>query len=368
MTRLTWLPSSILAEFQQLNTDPLSLLYKLGTLITEKLISCGCTEEPTSGKTMIWWFWWFCEWRRKKVTIVLTKAALFSTELKNSLWSGVSNFEILNSQRNWLLRWISVVHHDSDHLYGQMKLCIKKCLLKKHLFSISSPNMQHFNQAPWEMMRLYCINKKFFVLFFPHSGHMHGVHRNACLTYLFIPSNIPVAKAQRHKDISKHKPRPAKSWVVRLISKRQQCRAEAKDPILVITLPLPPLPLQRLQTLMLCQALWTSVFSELKSVLHLRAFCYSGCVLTAGQVMVTCLIRFSDLFSHAPTQRVEVDLSCSSIWPAVNIPLWFSASGPVHCGGFPCQINIARVIHWHHPFSQLGPGKVPTITLYLWYS
>lgn len=41
---------------------------------------------------------------------------------------------------------------------------------------------------------------------------------------------------------------------------------------------------------------------------------------------------------------------------------------PVHCGGFPCQINIARVIHWHHPFSQLGPGKVPTITLYLWYS
>ena len=50
-----------------------------------------------------------------------------------------------------------------------------------------------------------------------------------------------------------------------------------------------------------------------------------------------------------------------------NIPLWFSASGPVHHGGFPCQINITRVIHWHHRLSQLGPGIVPTITLYLWY-
>lgn len=36
MTRLTWLLSSILAEFQQLNTDLLGLLYKLGALITEK--------------------------------------------------------------------------------------------------------------------------------------------------------------------------------------------------------------------------------------------------------------------------------------------------------------------------------------------
>lgn len=51
MTWLTWLESRILAEFQELNTDPLSLLYKLGTLSMEKLSFCGCTEEPTSEKT-----------------------------------------------------------------------------------------------------------------------------------------------------------------------------------------------------------------------------------------------------------------------------------------------------------------------------
>lgn len=37
MTWLTWLLSSVLAEFQELNTDPLSLLYKLGPLSMEKL-------------------------------------------------------------------------------------------------------------------------------------------------------------------------------------------------------------------------------------------------------------------------------------------------------------------------------------------
>lgn len=136
---------------------------------------------------------------------------------------------------------MSLMCHGSGHLYAEKKLHMKQeCMLKKHSYSlqhISSPNMWHFNQAPWEIMGLCCINKKFF-----HSGHMYGVHRNACLTYLFIPSNILVAGAERHKDISKHKPRPAKSWVVRLISKRQQCRAEAKDPILVITLPASPSP------------------------------------------------------------------------------------------------------------------------------
>ena len=80
-------------------------------------------------------------------------------------------------------------------------------------------------------------NEEFF-----HSGHMRGVHRNACLTYLFIASNSFVVWAERHKDISKHKPRPAKSWVVRLISKRRQSSTEAKDPILVITLPPPRFP------------------------------------------------------------------------------------------------------------------------------
>lgn len=94
------------------------------------------------------------------------------------------------------------------------------------------------------------------------SGHMHGVHENACLTCLFIARNSPLVWAGRHKDISKHKLRPAKSWVARLISKRRQCSAEAKDPILVITLPpapTSPSPPKDSQTLMLCQALWTSV-------------------------------------------------------------------------------------------------------------
>lgn len=99
------------------------------------------------------------------------------------------------------------------------------------------PDMWHFNQAPWESIRLYSRNKKVF-----QSGHMHGVHENACLTCLFIARNSPLVWAGRHKDISKHKLRPAKSWVARLISKRRQCSAEAKDPILVITLPPAPTP------------------------------------------------------------------------------------------------------------------------------
>lgn len=44
MTWLTWLLFSILAEFQELNTDHLSLHYKLGTLSMEKVSA----EEPTS--------------------------------------------------------------------------------------------------------------------------------------------------------------------------------------------------------------------------------------------------------------------------------------------------------------------------------
>lgn len=64
MTWLTWLLSRVLAEFQELNTDPLSLLYKLGTLSMEKL-------------SFLWLQWrahfrggefgWFCEWKRKDV-------------------------------------------------------------------------------------------------------------------------------------------------------------------------------------------------------------------------------------------------------------------------------------------------------------
>lgn len=46
MTWLTWRPSSFLAEFQELNTDPLSLLYKLGTLSMEKLSFVAAMKSP----------------------------------------------------------------------------------------------------------------------------------------------------------------------------------------------------------------------------------------------------------------------------------------------------------------------------------
>ena len=71
MTWLTWLPSSTLAEFQELNTDPLSLLYKLGTLSMEKLSFCGRTEEPTSEKMNFW-----VEEKIKPDTIVFAKSYL----------------------------------------------------------------------------------------------------------------------------------------------------------------------------------------------------------------------------------------------------------------------------------------------------
>lgn len=65
MTWLTWLPSSVLAEFQELNTDPLSLLYKMGTLSMEKLsFFVAALNEPTSEKMN---FGDFLEWKRKEV-------------------------------------------------------------------------------------------------------------------------------------------------------------------------------------------------------------------------------------------------------------------------------------------------------------
>lgn len=149
-----------------------------------------------------------------------------------------------------LLVWPFICSNVITH---ETRMHIKKVLILDSRFHCQICGI--LIKEPWEIIGLYSRNKEFF-----HSGHMHAVHRNACLTYLFIASNSLVVWAGRHKDISKHKPRPAKSWVVRLISKRRQCSAEAKDPILVITLPPPsPLPAWRLQTLMLCQALWTSV-------------------------------------------------------------------------------------------------------------
>lgn len=72
MTWLTWLSSSVLAECQELNTDPLSLLYKLGTLSMEKLSFCGFTEEPTSEEVNLGEF---VSWGEKKSdTIVFPKA------------------------------------------------------------------------------------------------------------------------------------------------------------------------------------------------------------------------------------------------------------------------------------------------------
>ena len=172
----------------------------------------------------------------------------------------------------------------SGHLYARTRLHMKQeCTLRRRrrrrkkkkknsspYFQqlIPSPNMWHFNQTPWEIIGLCGRNEEFF-----HSGHMHGVHRNACLTYLFIASNSLVVWAGRHKDISKHKPRPAKSWVVRLISKRRQCSAEARDPILVITLPPPSPPRDSRRSLNIS-------FSVLVSLLRLGAFRYSGRVLT----------------------------------------------------------------------------------------
>lgn len=128
---------------------------------------------------------------------------------------------------------------------------------------------------------------------------MHGIHRNACLTYLFIASNSLVVWAGRHKDISKHKPSPAKSWVVRLISKRRQCSAEAKDPILVITLPpsTPPLP-ETPDTHAVSGSLNIS-FSEPMSLLRLSAFLYSGCVLTGRLEELWQLVK-----SHFPAHSL----------------------------------------------------------------
>lgn len=134
--------------------------------------------------------------------------------------------------------------------------------------------------------------------------------------------------------------------------------------------PAPPsLPSQRLQTLMLCQALWTSVFSELVSLLRLGAFRYGGRGLTGRSAEAAATLQnhlFSYLFPYKCGSGFDFQRQLAGRRRA-NIPLWFSASGPVHHGGFPCQINITRVIHWHHRLGQLGPGKVPTITLYLWY-
>lgn len=233
--------------------------------------------------------------------------------------------------------------------------------------------MWHFNQALWVIVGLYSRNKEFF-----HRGHRHRVHRNACLTYLFIAVYSLVVWAGRHEDISKHKLRPAKSWVVRLISKRRQCSAEAKDPILVITLP-PSRPPPKTPDAHAVSGSLNIGSWELVSLLCLTAFLYAGCVLTdQSATLATCgyflifFFSFQYILSVPSPHTLVGKLICLStavgVYSSANIPLWFSASGPVHRGGFPCQINITRVIHWHHRLSQLGPGNVPTITLSLWYS
>lgn len=170
--------------------------------------------------------------------------------------------------------------------------------VKKHSLyfqqHILLPNMWHFNQAPWEIIGPYSRNKEFF-----HRGHMLGVHRNACLTYLFIASNSLVVWAGRHKDISKHKPRPAKSWVVRLISKRRQCGAEAKDPILVITLPLPPSP-PRDSRRSCCVRLFEPWF--LWACVLVTSQRLSSRWLCTNRPVSDVMAALNHIFSHAPKQ------------------------------------------------------------------
>lgn len=195
---------------------------------------------------------------------------------------------------------------------------------------------------------------------------MHDIHRNACLAYLFIPCNIPVAGADRDKDISKHKPRPAKSWVVRLISKRQQCRAEAKDPILVIIPPVAP-PLNETPDTHAVSGSLNITSLEAHALLASQSiffFFYGGCVLIGKSTKSWQLVCRGAILSW----WLICLTAMTGPQPTAGIPLWFSASGAVPCGGFPSLINITRIIHWHHCFSHLGPGRVLTITLHLQFN
>lgn len=146
-----------------------------------------------------------------------------------------------------------------------------------------------------------------------HSGCMHDIHRNACLTYLFIPGNIPVARADRNKDISKHKPRPAKSWVVRLISKRQQCRAEAKYPILVIIPPVAP-PLNETPD---THAVSGSLNISSLAAHTLLVFFYGDVVLIGQSTKLWQLFCCGAMLS-CPDLSLVVDLSSGDDWPTAH--------------------------------------------------
>lgn len=193
----------------------------------------------------------------------------------------------------------------------------------------------------------------------------HHAHRNACLTYLFIAIYSLVVWAGRHEDISKHKAGPAKSWVVWLISKRLgvQCRSQRPNSGSHPT----PLP-------------WTPDTHAVSGSLNINSWEPVPLLCPRASLKDVCILKEQSWYQldHFPTPSFSslpvysravgwfLFSAAVGIDSSASIPLWFSESGPMHRGGFPCQINITRVIHWHHSFCQLGPGKVPTILLYLW--
>lgn len=146
---------------------------------------------------------------------------------------------------------------------------------------------------------------------------MHDIHRNACLTYLFIPSNIPVAGADRHKDISKHKPRPAKSWVVRLISKRQQCRAEAKYPILVIIPPVAP-PLNETPDTHAVSGSLNIASLEAHTLLVSHSIFLWRRFVLIGQSTKFWQLVCSGAILSCPDLSLVVDLSSGDDWPTAH--------------------------------------------------
>lgn len=179
---------------------------------------------------------------------------------------------------------------------------------------------------------------------------MHGVHRNACLMYLFIASNSPVVWEGRHKDISKHKPKPAKSWVVRLISKRWQCSTEAKDPILVITLPPPPSP-PRDSRRSCCVRLFEHQF--LWACVVATSQCLSPQWLRTDRQVSSKLWQlvktYFPLYSLYKYTSMEVDLSFYSSWPVVGS----QHSSLVQCI-WPCaprRVSLSDKYNQGHPLA-----------------
>lgn len=152
MTQLGWRSSRILAEFQKLKTDPLSLLYNLDTLSMEKLrvffFFAAAPKSPLQKKTNLV----ILCLEEKKGQTPLSSEQLY----RFNVYANNENFGNISARLTWQL-----------HYYSRSTVPKWDCARHKNaqgsiftfyrMFQIR----WHFSHVYWENMGLHCTNETF---------------------------------------------------------------------------------------------------------------------------------------------------------------------------------------------------------------